>query len=183
GGRQPVRIASGPCGLARDLRHSAAALTQMGHPAAAFEWWGLDLDASGTVLAEAQRRAAAAGLELRPLRVDLLAPGAVTTALGSPVDIFNCIGLTAWLDLPEVAALLRSLAAALAPGGFLVIDNFHRHAQSRFGDDFEMNTRYHDDRSLEALCKAVGFDIESVQETPNRVNVVYTLRLNQPSGG
>ena len=78
---------------------------------------------------------------------------------------------------------MKSLAAALTPGGCLVIDNFHRHAQSRFGDDFEMNTRYHDDRSLEALCKAVGFDIESVQETPNRVNVVYTLRLNQPSGG
>jgi hypothetical protein len=69
-GQPSVRVASGPCGLARDLRR---AWWSLGAPTGRLELLGLDLDSSGEVLPAAARLAKAEGVPppdqpLRPAR-------------------------------------------------------------------------------------------------------------------
>ncbi len=176
-GAVPVRIVSGPCGLGRDLSLTAQTLRAGGPLKGRVELWGIDLDSSGEALPEAAQRVREQGVELAVRKSDLLAPSALMDEFqGKRVHIFNSIGLTPWLTMEEVARLFATAHRILAPGGALVVDNFHVHAQSKFGPDLEMDTRYHPDDLFERVLEAAGFEIEQRQETPNRVNVVYTAR-------
>lgn len=176
-GAKPVRIVSGPCGLARDLARTAETLGRGGPVAGRVEFWGVDLDRSGEALPEAARRVAEQGSALHIQKSDLLAPYVLQEEFADrPVHIFNSIGLTPWLDMDDVKRLFKTAHSLLVPGGALVVDNFHPHAQSKFGPELEMDTRYHPDAVFERALEEAGFVIESRQDTPNHVNVVYTAR-------
>jgi hypothetical protein len=177
-GRTPVRLASGPCGLARDLRQTWVSL---GAPAGRLELLGLDLDSAREVLPLASRLAQEAGVPLRTARCDLLDHQQLERCLdGRPVDVFVSIGLTVWLDPPDLARLLDGLRHSVAPGGSLIVDNFRSHGASRFAADLEMRTRYHPRATFEQALRAAGFQIEWQAETRNHVNVVS--RCRRPAG-
>lgn len=176
-GLPSVRVVSGPCGLARDLRRVWRSL---GAPTGRLELLGLDLDSSGDVLPAAARLAASEGVSLQTSRCDLLDHAALRRELGDrPADIFLCIGLGVWLDPPDLAHLLTGLHDSLAEGGLLIVDNFRAHGASRFAADLEMKTRYHSDADFERALRESGFAVEAMHETQNRVNVVYRCRRTQ----
>jgi hypothetical protein len=167
-------VASGPCGLARDLRR---VWWSLGAPSGRLEMLGLDLDSSGEVLPAAARLAKAEGVPLQTSRCDLLDHAALRHQVGEqPADVFLCIGLGVWLDPPDLAHLLKGLHASVAQDGLLIVDNFRAHGASRFAADLEMKTRYHSDADFERALRESGFAIEAMHETDNRVNVVYRGR-------
>ena len=173
-GTPNVRLASGPCGLARDLR---LVWQRLGAPAGRLELLGLDLDASGEVLPLAAGLAAEAGVPLQTRRCDLLDHEALRDRLGArPADVFLSIGLTVWLDPPDLATFLEGLHRSLAPGGTLIVDSFRAHGASRFAKDLEMKTRYHDQAAFERSLQQAGFAVMAMRETANRVNCVYRCR-------
>ncbi len=172
--REPVRLASGPCGLARDLRLIWRAL---GSPHGRLQLLGLDLDEAGDVLPTARARAGAAGIQLATARCDLLDAVAVDHAMGGvPVDVFVSIGLSVWLKPDELAVLLANLHAAVRPGGWLVIDHFRAMATSRFARDFDMQPYYHDRQVFESALVQAGFQVTSRRASRRDVNVVYRCR-------
>ena len=176
-GKAPVRVVSGPCGLARDLILTAKMIREKGPLSGRIEFWGVDLDFSGEALPEASRRAKDAAVELQLMKADLLDPASLVEAFaGKPVHVFNCIGLTPWLDLDDVDRLFSTARSLLEPGGAMIVDMFHTSPQSRSGADFEIATYYHPDDDFEETLRRAGFDIERRQETANRINVVYTAR-------
>jgi SAM-dependent methyltransferase len=175
-GSGPVLVVSGPSGLTRDLITAHGRLQSEFAPPNV-EWVAVDLDHSGEVLDEARRRCAVAGIDLATHKVDLLAPDALGQALGGrKADLFNSIGLTAWLGMEDVERLFASISEALAPGGTFIVDNFHEHSESKYGDAFEMATRYHPDGEFETALRASGFEPVSKRVTANKVNVVYRAR-------
>ena len=158
-GAAPVRVLSAPCGLARDVLTAARRLAAAGD-APAVAWTGVDIDENGEVLPEAARRADEAGVEIDLLRDDLFATDtrlSEKVAAEGPFHVANCIGLTAWVDLPDVARLARRFAELLAPGGTLIIDNFHVHKHSHLGAYMEMPTRYHPEDELVGVLRDAGF--------------------------
>jgi hypothetical protein len=173
-GAAPVRLASAPCGLARDVRLTWQALDA---PAGRLELIGLDLDEHGEVLPTARARAVAAGAPLATARCDLLDGAALTGALGNaPVDVFLCIGLSVWLSMGELDTLLANLHAALRLDGWLVIDHFRACGTSLFARDFEMEPFYHDRLAFETALRRAGFELEAHRATRRGVNVVYRCR-------
>ena len=173
-GAESVRVVSAPCGLARDLRR---AWDQLGRPAGRLELLGLDLDASGEVLPAAGRLAAAANVPLRTARCDLLAEGDLARLLGGrPADVFNCIGLTPWLDRPDLDRLLRTLNGAVADDGVLLLDRFCAPRVERFARDLEIHTRYHSQADMLVALADAGFRVEAWRRTSNGISVVYRCR-------
>jgi hypothetical protein len=169
-----VRLVSGPCGLARDLR---LLWQRLDAPSARLSLLGLDLDHAGEALPLASRLAREAGVPLVTGRCDLLDPAQLAGYVGArPADVLLSIGLTVWLDPPDLIAFIERLHAALAPGGTLVIDNFHRHGASRFAADLEMKTRYHAPAVFEQALQQAGFAIVARRTTANGVNCVYRCR-------
>jgi hypothetical protein len=173
-GLPSVRLVSGPCGLARDLRR---AWWSLGAPTGRLELLGLDLDSSDEVLPAAARLAQAEAVPLQTSRCDLLDHTALAAAVGQPpADVFLCIGLGVWLDPPDLAHLLKGIHQNLTQDGLLIVDNFRAHGASRFAADLEMKTRYHSDVDFERALRESGFAVEVMHETENRVNVVYRCR-------
>ena len=114
---------------------------------------------------------------MQTARCDLLDRGALESTLqGEQADVFLCIGLSVWLDLPDLDRLLRNLHASLAPGGVLIVDNFQAHGASRFARDLEMTPRYRAEAELVDALQRSGFTIERARETRNHVNTVYRCR-------
>lgn len=174
GGVSTVRLVSGPCGLARDLRLTWQAL---GSPVGRLGLLGLDLDAAGDVLPTATQVAAAAGVPLEAARCDLLDHAALAHAVGArPADIFLSIGLAVWLDAADLVDFLSGLRDVIAPGGLLVVDNFRASTSSLFARDLEMAPHYHADAAFERALERANFAVEAVRETRNHVNVVYRCR-------
>jgi SAM-dependent methyltransferase len=172
----PVRLASGPVGLGRDVRQAWARLRSLGTlPAQWLEVVGIDLDASSTVLDEAARLARAEGLPLATRRLDLLEPG-IATDIGGHVDVFNSIGLGVWLDEDQLRSLLWTIHSALADDGILVIDQWRRHGGSKYVGALQMPAHYISDERFESALMAAGFAIEEKRVTENGVVVVYRAR-------
>lgn len=181
GGAESVRVVSAPCGLARDLRRAWAML---GRPARRLELLGLDLDASGEVLPAAARLAADAGVPLRTARCDLFAEGDLARTLGArPADIFLCIGLSPWLERPDLNRLLGSIAGAVADGDILILDRFCAPRVERFARDLEIHTRYHSHAEMLTALADAGFRVEAARQTKNGISVVYRCRKVVPVGG
>ncbi len=177
-GASPVRVLSAPCGLARDVI-TAASRIDAEADAPRVRLIGLDIDESGDVLPEAARRAARAGVSVELLREDLFAAEtrlAQIVARDGPFHVANCIGLTAWVDAPDVARLLRRFAGLLAPGGSFIVDNWRRHKHSRLGDYMEMPTRYHPESEFRALLEDAGFEALSLTPTSNGICSIWTGR-------
>lgn len=179
-GQAGVRLVSGPVGLGRDVRSTWDRLGRLGTgPETWLEVAGVDLDASNTVLAEASRQALAASVPLETYRADLLDSRAVTRAVGGSVDVFNCIGLTTWLDEQGVGSLLGAIGETLAPRGCLVIDHWRQHSGSKYVDALQMPARYLTDGEFEAGLIEAGFEIEQKRATANGVVVVYRAVLSK----
>lgn len=177
-GHQPVRVLSAPCGLIRDLLQTAAQLKVDGDTPAV-TWLGLDLDQRGDVLPEAGRRADAAAVPVMLRRANLLEPGSTLDAdveRDGPYHVVNSIGLTAWLDLPDVERLASRFAEVTAPGGTLVIDNWHWHRHSHLGPIMEIPTRYHPEDGFRAALEQAGFGDWKVQRTANGAVSVWVGR-------
>lgn len=170
-GATQVHLVSGPCGLARDLRQIWLALDR---PEERLALLGLDLDASGDVLATAAQQARALDVPLRTARCDLLDHHAL--AVERPADIFLSIGLTVWLDDATRAHFLEGLRKQIVPGGLLFIDTFHAHLASHFARDFEMAVNYPSDEVFERALHESGFEIEGKRTTKNGVNTLYRCR-------
>ncbi len=176
-GKAPARVVSGPCGLARDLILAAKMIGEKGSSSGQVEYWGVDLDFSSETLPEASRRAKDAAVELQLIRADLLDSTSLVEAFADkPIHVFNCIGLTPWLDLDDVERLFSTVRSLMEPGGAMIVDMFHTSPQSSSGSDFEIATYYHPDDVFEETLRRAGFDIERRQETANHINVVYTAR-------
>lgn len=179
-GHGEVRVLSAPCGLARDLVTLATRLRRDDPALAArLRLLGVDLDETGEVIPLASSRAAAAGVPVSLHRADLFDAAGLERLLGSTerYHVVNCIGLTAWLDLPDVARLARHFRERLlVEGGALIVDNFAVHPHSHLGKDLEMNTRYHDSEAFARTLQASGFHVESATPTQNGVNSVYVAR-------
>ena len=175
GGDGQVRLVSGPCGLARDLRRAWARLDEEGHiPEGWLEVIGLDLDFSGGVLDEASRQAALRGVPLQTFQRDLLEPGPESPI--RDVDIFVSMGLSTWLDRGALDRLLAMIAGSLAPGGVLLIDNWRPHRGARYVDTFQLPARYPSDDEFEQTLADAGFAIEAKRVSANEVVVVYRAR-------
>lgn len=169
-----VRLVSGPCGLARDLR---LLWRRLDVPSGRLTMLGLDLDQSGEVLPLASSLARAENVPLLTGRCDLLNPIELERHIGErPAEVFLSIGLTVWLDATDLNTFLERLHAAIAADGLLVIDNFHHHGASRFAADLEMKTRYHAPVAFEQVLQRAGFTIIARRETSNGVNSVYRCR-------
>lgn len=177
-GANPVRVVSGPCGLARDLRLTWKRLEETGKaPRGWLQLVGLDLDFTGEVLPAVQRLADKAQVPITVDKQDLLDTARLKERFkGQPVHVFLSIGLTVWLDPSELEQMLGAIHALLEPGGLLLVDNFRPHASSRYLEDFEINARYHSDPEFESQLRNAGFALEKKIETPNRVNVLYGSR-------
>lgn len=181
GGSDAVRVVSAPCGLARDLRR---AWDTLGRPAGRLELLGLDLDASGEVLPATTRLAAVAGVPLRTARCDLFAEGDLARSLGGrPADVFLCIGLSPWLDRPDLNRLLRSIAEGVADGGTLILDRFCAPRVERFARDLEIHTRYHSHADMLTALADAGFRVQAARRTTNGISVVYRCRKVARTGG
>ncbi len=172
----PVRVLSAPCGAGRDVAHASGTLRKE-DPAlhARLEMHGLDLDATGEALPLATARVAAAGGALRTHREDLFASRGLASLEGG-FDVVNCIGLTAWLDEPDVERLARRFRGLAAPGAALVVDNFAWHSTSHLGKLLEINTRYHDPKEFVAMVERAGWRLERAVPSANGVCVVHTFR-------
>lgn len=174
GGR--VRLASGPVGLGRDVRQTWSRLRTLGtRPTEWLEPIGVDLDASGTVLTEASRLAAAEDVPLATVRADLLRPD-LGSALGGQVDVFNSIGLGVWLDEDQLRRLLWTARTVLSDDGILVIDHWRRHGGAKYVGALQMPARYIADEEFEAALSAAGFTVDEKRTTANGVVVVYRAR-------
>jgi hypothetical protein len=142
------------------------------------EFHALDLDERGDVIPEAARRAAAARIDIGFYREDLFNSPSLIALLGeeSRFDIVNCIGLTAWLDLPDVQRLTSFFHERLIDlGGTLIVDNFSWHRFSALGKKLEMNTRYHPQDEFVRTIESTGFLLREARPTRNRVNTVYVF--------
>jgi SAM-dependent methyltransferase len=169
-GGRPARVLSAPCGLCRDIIGAANTLRAEGGAGPAVAWHALDLDARGDVIPAARRRTTAAGLRVDFFRGDIFDPAGVRqwAAAGGRFDAINCIGLTTWLSLEEVARLAAFFHDdGLRPGGTLLIDNWAPHAHSRSGEDLEIFAAYHPPADFAAALTAAGFTIERTIPTPN----------------
>jgi len=173
-----VRVASGPCGLIRDLMQTWAGLEQQNHdPAHWLDITGFDLDERGDVLAEAQLRAASAGMPIELVEHDLLDIDGLHRYYGHrPVHVFLSMGLTVWLDPASRLHFLRGIHDVMAPAGVAIIDNFRQHDSSRYLKEFEMEAWYPSDEEQESQLREAGFEIDHKRESSNGVSVVYVVR-------
>lgn len=172
-----VSLVSGPVGLGRDLRQTWARLEHLG--TAPVDWLdvsGVDIDASGTVLSEASRLAEEQAVPLQTYQADLLDADGLAEVVGGPVDVFNTIGLSTWLDESSLATILESIRSCLSPDGVLIIDHWRQHAGSKYVTALEMPARYVTDDEFEATLEAAGYVIEEKRVTANEVVVVYRAR-------
>jgi len=174
-----VRVLSAPCGLARDVITTATRLRDDG--VTNLELVGVDIDETGDVLTEAAGRAAKAGVDIELLREDLFAPGtelAAKAAQAGGFDVVNSIGLTAWIDPPDLDRLIARYAELMAPGGTLVVDNWVRHKHSHLGEMLEMPTRYHPEDVFRASLERAGLKVVDVKTTAN--GIVTLWRATRP---
>jgi len=173
-----VRVASGPCGLLRDLTRTWTGLEQQGrNPANWLDISGFDLDERGDVINEAQLRAASAGMPIRLVEHDLLDVDGLHGYYGHrPVHVFLSMGLTVWLDPASRLRFLRGIHDVMAPAGVAIIDNFREHDASRYLKAFEMEAWYPSDEEQESQLREAGFEIDNKRESSNGVSVVYVVR-------
>ena len=178
-GEKRVRVLSAPCGLARDVITAGRRLrAKDSYTPTIVEFHALDLDERGDVIPEAARRAAAARVDVRFYREDLFNSPSLMALLGdqSRFEIVNCIGLAAWLDLPDVQRLTSFFQERLLDlGGTLIVDNFSWHRFSALGRKLEMNTRYHPQGEFVRAIEETGFRLRESRPTANGVNTVYVF--------
>jgi SAM-dependent methyltransferase len=176
-GSGPVRLVSGPVGLGRDLRGVWNRLERLGsRPVDWLEVTGIDLDASGTVLAEASRLARNAGIPLETYQQDMLDAEGLGRVIGGKVDVFNTIGLSTWLDQTGLEETLGAIRSTLAADGVLVVDHWRHHLGSKYVDALEVPARYISDEEFESTLTSCGYVIEDKRVTTNSVVVVYRAR-------
>lgn len=172
-----VRLVSGPVGLGRDLRQAWSRLEKLDtRPESWLEVFGIDIDASGTVLEEASRLASEMSVPLQTYRRDLLRDTALAKLVGGPVDVFNVVGLTTWLDEQSLQSLLVSVRLSLSPHGVMIIDHWRGHDGSKHVGDLQMPARYVTDDEFEAALVSAGFAIQQKRVTGNEVAVIYRVR-------
>jgi hypothetical protein len=170
-GHEPVRVLSAPCGLIRDLVMAADRLRAQGF-AGTVAWTGVDRDERGDVLPAARRRADRAGLRLDLLRED---PSAERGRLAAgPFHVAASIGVAPWLDLPEVGRLAARLAALLAPGATLLVDNWHRHPHP--GRALELPTRCHPEDRFRSALEEAGYTGWQARRAPDGLVSVWAGR-------
>ena len=173
-----VSVVSGPIGLGRDLRSAWSRLSDLRTaPIAWMDLRGFDLDASESVLAAASSLAAHDQIPLQTFQLDLLDTTRVADVIGDGVDVFNCIGLTTWLDEPALGVLLSSIESTLTEDGVLIIDHWRRHGGSKYVDALQMPARYVTDAEFETSLSDAGFEVERKRVTANGVAVVYRVRI------
>jgi SAM-dependent methyltransferase len=176
---RPVQVLSAPCGLGRDVITTARRLAaRQGAPQ--FAVTALDIDARGDVLPELRARAAAAGVAVSTVQADLFAADTSSLVGDGGFDIVSCIGLTAWVDEPDLPALFARLAELTAPGGLLVVDNWRPHRHSHLGALMEMPTRNHSAQRFGQLLADAGFDAGQPRLTANGIVEVWTARRALP---
>ncbi|MGH2501081.1 MAG: class I SAM-dependent methyltransferase, partial [Ktedonobacterales bacterium] len=93
----------------------------LGLAALGYSVTGLDRDAAA--IAEARRRAVAAGLEIAWITGDMRATGALPETFDAVVNMWQSLS---YFDDATNVALLRALHDRLTPGGRLVVDSFNR---------------------------------------------------------
>lgn len=172
-GADPVRALSAPCGLLRDVLGAAA---RIGDPV---RWTGVDLDAMGDVLPEAARRAGEAGLRVELLREDLFGPctGLESRARSEgPFHVASCIGLSAWVDLADVASLARRFHGLLGRGGTLLLDGWRPGGDAELARLLGLPARYHDPGELEEVLEGAGFWVDDARPTGNGACTVWIAR-------
>lgn len=182
---RPVRVLSAPCGLARDVI-TAAGRTKADNEEFQLELTGVDIDETGDVLKEAARRAHAAGVDIELLREDLFAPGTELSDKAARLggfDIVNSIGLTAWIDPPDLKMLISRYVELMAPDGTLVIDNWCRHKHSHLGEMLEMPTRYHPEEVFRPALENAGLRILDVQSSGNGIVTLWRATLEPEAPG
>jgi SAM-dependent methyltransferase len=179
-----VRVLSAPCGLARDVTTAAVKLRDE-NQIKNLELVGVDIDETGDVLTEAGRRASEAGVEIDLLREDLFAPGtelAGRAAGTGGFDVVNSIGLTAWIDFPDLVRLIARYAELMKPGATLVVDNWVRHKHSHLGEMLEMPTRYHPEDVFRSAIEQAGLKVLDVETTANGIVTLWRAVLPEDSG-
>ena len=91
--------------------------------------------------------------------------------------MINCIGLTPWLSIAEVAQLAKLFHdELLVPGGSLIIDNFAWHKHSGIAKDLEIHSTYHAPAEFLGALSHAGFKHARERTTSNHVNTVHVLR-------
>ncbi|HYT89676.1 MAG TPA: class I SAM-dependent methyltransferase [Gemmataceae bacterium] len=171
-----VRVLSVPCGLARDLCTVYAGLS----PALRrrVEFYGLDLDYEGRVLAETRRRTDTAGVPILLVQANALLDHTwswLRTEAG-PLSVINCIGLAPWLTPEELAALLQRFATHLRSGGHLLLDRFNRGRHSKLGADAEIHAHYHTEEIYRVAIDASGLIIADSTTLGESEGTAYWLR-------
>ena len=173
-----VRLLSAPCGLARDVITSAQRLSQEHSLGAGrLELFGLDLDASGEVLPLAGHRARSSGVDLRLARADLFNAADVGSTVGpTRFHVVNSIGLTAWVDIGEVALLARTFHGVMTPGGSLIVDNWAKTKHSSIAEDLQIYAVNHDPGEFVETVTQEGFELDRSLSTNKSVATVFVFR-------
>jgi hypothetical protein len=178
-GADRVAVLSAPCGLARDLC-TAYEMVRRPTPDAGqrLRFYGLDLDFEGRVLAEARRRAQAAGVPVRLVQANIL-DDTTWSWLGDqdgPFAVINCIGLAPWLSPDELAGLLRRFTAHLRAGGCVLLDRFNRGKHNKLGEGAEIHAHYHTDEAYRDYFGASGFIPQACVALGDGEGMGYLLR-------
>ncbi|MFN3649582.1 MAG: hypothetical protein ACK47B_08365 [Armatimonadota bacterium] len=162
-GAADFRLLSAPCGLANEVLGAARRL-QARHPEAlcVFRCWGVDSDADGSLLPEARRRAAAAGVRATFIHEDLRRLREVrgVVAAEGRFHFISCVGLLQRFSLTEARALVKFYAESLEPGGTLLIDRWNRTAPTRVAKGLGIEPPALSERELRSLLEDAGLALE-----------------------
>lgn len=178
---KPVRILSAPCGAGRDLAIFGSEIAaESPELFSLLEVHALDLDPTGEALPLLKQRATAAGMDVTVHQQDLFTLKTDNADGISSFDIVNSIGLTPWLTLEDVSALVTLFHNDLmADSGYLLIDLFKWHRFSRLAYSLEINTIYHEHDEFISTVERAGFRLLHESEASNKVNTLFTFRKGE----
>jgi hypothetical protein len=167
-GEPEVRVLSAPCGLAFELIGMVERLrSQSPETLQRLRCWGVDPDRSGSLLPEAQRRAAAAGARVRFIREDLRRHREVQSVanLNGPFHVVSCVGISEGRTMEETGVLLSFFSRLLAPGGILLVDRWQgaEKAKVSLGPGLQM-PRY-PAAAFRAMLAGAGLSLEREHPT------------------
>ncbi len=176
----PARVTSLACGPAREVFDSFARIDDPRALAVTL----VDFDREALAYCEAERTARDLGPQIALVSANLIhvAVGRLALAL-EPQDLIYSIGLIDYLKDDLVVALLDWIHDSLAPGGRVIVGNFHPSNPTRAIMDhlLEWKLFHRDEEAMHRLARRskFGADCSSIQFEDRGINLFAELQKAQ----